>query len=420
MISIPYEKLLERMQEASGQSKDEIDKKIQAKLEELSGLISKEGAAHIVANEMGVNFEVPKKDITINNLAPGMRNLELIGKVRAVYEIREFNTATRSGKVANFLLTDTTGTTRIVLWNEMAEKLADIKEGDVIKLKDGYTRENNGRVEVHLGDNAQIYINPEGVTVDVDVSGSNGQQSADAPVKKIGELNGNDANVAVIATVVQVFDPRFFPVCPECNKKVQGEPGSYNCMTHGKVDVPAYNYVMNLYIDDGSDNIRCVLWREQINELLGIPQADIISMKDEPALFEAHKTDLLGMIVKVRGRVNDNQQFGRLELVGYEVIKNVNPEGEAESNQEKAEITPEKMTGDVANGNVTEESTESTVDAVVDEETGTVESISVNEENTTSVEAEDTEKKKPASNTKAPTEEEVFTLDDIEDLEDLE
>ena len=69
MITIPYEKLLERMQEASGKSKEELAKKIQAKLEELSGLISKEGAAHIVANELGVNFEVPKKDLTRANQA---------------------------------------------------------------------------------------------------------------------------------------------------------------------------------------------------------------------------------------------------------------------------------------------------------------------------------------------------------------
>lgn len=420
MITIPYEKLLERMQEASELTKDELDKKIRAKLEELSGLISKEGAAHIVANELGVNFEAPKKDVTIANLAAGMKNLELVGKVRAVYEVRTFNTATRSGQVGNFLLTDASGTTRIVLWNDMADKLKDIKEGDVIKLKEGYTRENSGRIEVHLGDNAHLFINPEGLQVDVDVK-ANGEQRAEAQLKKVAELNANDGNVAVISTIVQVFDPRFFPVCPECNKKLGGEAGSYTCLSHGNVDIPSYNYVMNLYLDDGSDNIRCVLWKEQINELLGIPPAEIISLKDEPGLFEPFKTELLGMIVKVRGRVNNNVQFGRLELVGYEIIKNVTPEGEKESNsgtdsKNSSATETSSLPKQVETGKIVEEVTETTISAEVDDETEEVRSISVKEETKTTYD-EDSTKKALAQD---DDEEEIFTLEDIEDLEDLE
>ncbi len=419
MITIPYEKLLERMQESSGLSKDELDKKIRAKLEELSGLISKEGAAHIVANELGVNFEAPKKDLNIANLTAGLRNIELTGKVRAVYEVRSFNTERRSGKVGNFLLTDTSGTTRVVLWNDMADKLSDLKEGDVVKIKEGYTRENNGRIELHLGDNAHLYINPEGVQVDVDVKAAGSEQRTEAPIKKVAELTENDGNVAVVATIVQVFDPRFFPVCPECNKKLAGEPGSYTCLSHGDVDIPSYNYVMNLYLDDGSDNIRCVLWKEQIHELLGIPPAEIISLKDEPALFEPFKTELLGMIVKVRGRVNNNQQFGRLELVGYELTKNVMPNGEPEAHTATtSRPSPNEKTSlpqHVATGTVVEESTETTITAEVDEDTQEVKSISVKEETTTSYDDEDNTK-----TTVQDDDEEVFTLEDIEDLEDLE
>ena len=47
-----YEKLLDRISRSSGLAKEEIEKKVEAKKAKLSGLISKEGAAQIVAAEL--------------------------------------------------------------------------------------------------------------------------------------------------------------------------------------------------------------------------------------------------------------------------------------------------------------------------------------------------------------------------------
>ena len=101
---------------------------------------------------------------------------------------------------------------------------------------------------------------------------------------------------------------------------------------------------MNLYLDDSTDNIRCVLWKEQINALLGKTEEELTALKDDPAAFEQYKTELLGMIIKVRGRVNNNEAFGRLELVSYEITKNVEPEteGQQETIEKKEVITEEK------------------------------------------------------------------------------
>ena len=55
-----YSVLLERIATAANLSKEDIEQKIEAKRSKLSGLVSKEGAAQIVAAELGVNFENEK------------------------------------------------------------------------------------------------------------------------------------------------------------------------------------------------------------------------------------------------------------------------------------------------------------------------------------------------------------------------
>jgi len=244
-------------------------------------------------------------------------------------------------------------------------------------------------LSLHLGHDAKLYRNPEGVTVDVDITAA--APRPEATIKKVADLAPEDQNVSVIATILQLFDPRYFPVCKECNARAKEENGGYTCATHGQIE-PTYNYVMNFYLDDGSDNIRCVVWREQLEKLLGKTHDELVALKDEPGSFEQFKNDLLGRIVKVRGRVNNNESFGRLELVAYDIEKDVDPEGNA---------SPTKT--------VVEEKEE--VVAVVEEKP--IEEVKTEDVETVAVTEETVKKEVPK------TEEDVFTLDDIEDLEDL-
>src|SRR3989344_4265736 len=118
MMHIPLEQIKSKIKEAAGLSDDEIEERLKKKLDQLAGLISKEGAAHILANELGIDLsQASAGRLQIKNLLSGMRNVELLGKIIALYEIREFNTGARSGKVGSFMLADETGSIRIVLWN---------------------------------------------------------------------------------------------------------------------------------------------------------------------------------------------------------------------------------------------------------------------------------------------------------------
>jgi hypothetical protein len=321
LINLPLETIKEKIKEKSGISDQELDFRIKKKLDQLSGLISKEGAAHIVANELGVKLLEAQGAVKIKNIMVGMKNLELDGKAIRKYEVREFKTEKREGKLAKFLIGDETGTTLIVLWNDKADLLITFKEGDILKIKGAMARENNGKVELHLTDSSTIDVNPAGVELKGAVSENNSQaqfQRPKADRKKIKDLSENDQNIEVLGTIVQIFDIKFFKLNQETGKRMKDdEAGAYT-----------YSCVLNIFIDDGTDNIRTVLWKNQVLNLLGINEAQLLEYRDSPELFETAKTDLLGMIVKIIGRVTKNTLFNRLELTANVVFREVNPDEE--------------------------------------------------------------------------------------------
>lgn len=322
MIKIPYEEIILKINEKTQMAVSEIEERVEKKLRQLSGLISKEGAAHIVANELGVKiFEPLSGKLQIKNILAGMRDVETLGRVMQVYELREFSNETRSGKVASMLIGDETGAIRVVMWGSQAENIANIKQGFVVKVVGGYVRENNGRKEIHLNDRSQILINPKGETVsevNIEVKGSR---------KEIKDLNENDNEVELLGTIVQVFDIKYFETCPRCSKRAKPNVDLFVCNEHGNV-IPAYAYVLNAVLDDGTETIRCVFFRNHVERLLNLSQEQLLKFRSEPAEFEAVKNELLGTITKLVGRVNKNSLFNRLEFVVNNVDINPNPEEE--------------------------------------------------------------------------------------------
>ncbi|MFW5991157.1 MAG: OB-fold nucleic acid binding domain-containing protein [Candidatus Nanoarchaeia archaeon] len=332
MINIPYQEIVKRIKEKAGISEEEIEAKVKEKTDQLSGLISKEGAAHIVANDLGVQIlqsEGPKK---IKDIFPGLRGVEVVGKVMRIFPVNEFERNGQKGKVGSFIIADETGQLRITAWHDMTSVLSDINQGDVAKITNGFVKDNQGRTEVHLNKDSKVEANPEGISVDVDVGE---QPSAEAKRKSISEISENDGNVEVLATIVQVFDPKFFPVCPSCGKKLVQSAESMSCPEHGNVE-PKYGQVLNLVLDDGTDNIRAVFFRDVVLKVTKKTQEQMENIRQNPDQFEPVKTELLGETVKVIGRVTRNQMFDRLELLGNDVME-ADPQEEIKKIKESGE-----------------------------------------------------------------------------------
>ena len=166
-----------------------------------------------------------------------------------------------------------------------------------------------------------MLINPKGETVNEVNASAKGSR------KEIKELQENDNDVELLGTIVQVFDIRFYEICPRCGKRARPSAALYECSEHGNV-IPSYAYVLNSVLDDGTETIRCVFFRNQLEKLLGKSQEQMLNFKSNPADFEAVKNDLLGTIVKLNGRTNKNSMFNRLEFVVQSVDTKPNPEEE--------------------------------------------------------------------------------------------
>ena len=321
MYKVPLAEIKEKIISSGKLSSEDLENKIKAKIAELSGLISEEGAAHIIANELGVQLVNPDKNkLKIKEVYAGMRNVTTTGKVVRKFDVREFAKGDSVGKVCSIVLGDETGTIRVVFWNEQVDQIKEVKEGDILQVKDGYSRENNNDREIHLGSKGEIVINPEGETV------TSVRETNSFERKNIEQLQEGNGNAEILGTIVQVFDPRFFNVCPRCNKRVTESEGIFRCTEHGEVEAKT-NYVMNVVLDDGTGNIRGVLWKNQTNHLLEKSDEEVLAYKNDASKFEEVKTDLLGEQFKFSGQVKKNEMFDRLEF-NVRLVQKAKPEEE--------------------------------------------------------------------------------------------
>ena len=250
-------------------------------------------------------------------LLVGMRKVCVVGKVVNVFNVNSFKTEKREGKVGSFMIGDETGRVRIVMWDESLISNMDngnIRENVIVKIEDGYVRENNGFKEIHLNVQSSLTFNPEGAVIDKVAE----PKQFSINRKEIKDVNENDVFVDVVGTVVQLFEPRFYYVCENCGGKAILNGDNYKCAEHANSPVRAVP-VVNFYFDDGSGNIRVAAFRDVAENILGFKGE---SSKDK---FDEIKGKLLGSQFLIGARVSKNSMFNRIELIANRVSE-VNPE----------------------------------------------------------------------------------------------
>lgn len=269
-----YEKILERISRSSGVEKEELDRRVEAKRAKLSGLISKDGAAQIIAAELGISFD--NERMKINELLPGMKRANVVGKVISLFPVRTFERQGKKNKVVNFIIADETSNIKVVLWDtnhiELIER-KQVEKNTVVEISNGSVREG----ELHLGSFSEFKISDEQIN---DV-----KTEIISAEKKISDFV-QGANVRVRAFVVQAFPPRQFE-----SKVNPGEKG----------------VLMNIVLDDGSETIRAVMFGDIIKEL-GLSDLEDIN------IIEKEKKDLLGKEMFFTGNVRLNSYFNNLEF----------------------------------------------------------------------------------------------------------
>lgn len=329
--------MVKEISKVSGLTEEDVKQRIEEKQIELSGLVSPEGAAYIVGKELGVSLlkENVKHGLKIKNVLPGMRSVDITGRVLRVSSRKDFERDGKTKGVVNITMGDETGVLRLSLWDHeigLIEKL-DIKENDIISIRSGYVKENwRGDTEIRLGRMGRISKSdakiPEinSIVNDSDV----------VKVKNISDLS-EDEYSEVKASLIQVFKRNpFFEVCPKCDSRLERDGESWKCKDHGNVE-PKYSLVLSGVIDDGSENMRVVFFRDLAEKVLG-KDADMLreaSLKsgDPEAIYENVN---LGKEFVIKGRVKRNQFTEKMELVAISV-EEINPRKESDKLVHKIE-----------------------------------------------------------------------------------
>ncbi len=303
----PFEKLVEFIAENSNQSKEFVIEKINEKLSQFSNMISKEGAAFLVASELNVDLnQLNDSFLKLNELIDGT---EANVKVKIIKDngITEFvRNDGNPGRVRSYLVGDDTALTRLVLWNDLVD-MFEFEVGKSYELRNVRVKKNRDYNELHLSSSTKV-----NKIEDVEI------KSMEVQHKFIKQIN-SDGFYKILGLVVQIFEPRFFYVCPECHRKVEQKDDGFYCHIHGKVNA-VENYMCSIVVDDTTESIRVALFKEVLDSIIKDLNLDVLAIKN----FESLKEKLLGQWIWLEGKVAYNKQFERYDFVAKKakVIKN--------------------------------------------------------------------------------------------------
>ncbi|MFP8891171.1 single-stranded DNA binding protein [Natrialbaceae archaeon A-CW2] len=170
---------------------------------------------------------------TVESLSLGLSDVNLVGVVLDTGSIRTFDRDDGSeGRVANITLGDSTGRVRVTLWDDQADVVDEFEAGDTVEVVDGYVRDRDGSLELHVGNRGAV----EAVDEDVEYV----PESTAIESLELGETTD-------IAGVVRSADPK---------RTFDRDDGSEG-------------QVRNVRVQDATGDIRVAMWGEKADIDLG-------------------------------------------------------------------------------------------------------------------------------------------------------
>ncbi|WP_226011736.1 single-stranded DNA binding protein [Halomicrobium salinisoli] len=169
----------------------------------------------------------PGEGSTIDALTMGQSDVNVRGLVLDTDSVRTFDRDDGSeGRVANLTIGDETGRVRVTLWDEKADRAGEIEPGTAVEVVDGYVREREGSLELHVGDRGAVDEVDEDVAFEPDAD----------PIEAV-EIG----DTADIAGVVRSADPK---------RTFDRDDGSEG-------------QVRNVRLQDETGDIRVALWGDK-------------------------------------------------------------------------------------------------------------------------------------------------------------
>lgn len=298
------EDLLSSIHKQSKVPLEKLRDMVEDKSIEFSGMITKEAAAHLIARELGASLpKAENSKLQIKNIVPGMRNVNIIGRIVRISPINEFEKKNgNKGRVVNIFVSDGTGHTRVPLWNDQVKIVEEeiLKVGDAVQIFGGMSKENMyGEVEISVGKFGGLRkLEDEYLAPSLESVGKNYFPELGERVK-IAELV--PGNFETRGTVVQIFRGNFI----------------------FETDAGEKALVVSCLLDDGTGDIRTVFFRNLAEEFSGLKPNDLEGLELE-ARLEAVRRNIIGKDVVVSGKVKKNNFFDSLEMIA-DSVKDLNP-----------------------------------------------------------------------------------------------
>lgn len=261
-------------------TRETILRMLKEKRDSAGRLLTDEGAAHMVASDLGVSVTGPrdfKTTLNIKDLIIGSSDVSVTGTVVLAYPSQTFQRRDGAqGRVGRFILQDETGSVKVVLWDEKAELLDQrrVVPGATVRVNHGYIRAGlDGRPEVNVGRRGSLVIQAP--------STEPGQRPVTSH-KKIGHVTERDLFVSLIGFVVSASTPSTFT-------RSDGRLGR----------------VARLQIGDETGQIRVVLWDEK---------AEVAEELEKDAVVEAVNGRIRkGLTGELEVHLSQSSEFRRLQ-----------------------------------------------------------------------------------------------------------
>lgn len=235
-------------------SAEALSKLIEVKKRELGPLLTDEGAAYLVSQDLAVElFEEPatRLESPIGGLVPGLKDVSVAGRILVAHTPRSFIREDGShGCALRLILADRTGFARVVLWNGKVDEFSakGLAEGREAGLLHGYTREDpDGGVEVHIGEKAAIEPLHDSARANLFPL----REALSVKIGSLGPVGGSVWTEAVVA---------------------RAEPASVFEKEGGE------GRVRRLVLQDETGRISLVLWNEEIDGLGPIEEGSRVSV----------------------------------------------------------------------------------------------------------------------------------------------
>jgi len=235
------EKVVERiLAQRPDITRDQLEDMINKKRETSGDLLSVEGAAHLVAQDLLVaTGEKKTKGLQISDLIPQIGDATLATRVIGVWPKQNFKRKDESeGTFVRLLLGDNTGTISCLVWNSEVVKTFQEKdfEGKIAAVSHGYTRQGlSEKVELHIGNRGSISLLADEKATDI--------PSVDSFVNPLNKISDELDTVSIQGTI---------KTTPIVSSFETGE---------------AAGTVLRMLVEDDTSVINVVAWNEKVEEL---------------------------------------------------------------------------------------------------------------------------------------------------------